>query len=99
MLNLNDLTVHTSRLVYIAGVPHINVHVHYVDEKEMCYNSMDIKYKDSIPKIEQCLGFEADEQLQILALVDKQKEILFSMAKEQGIVHVKSEEEFLRSMY
>ena len=95
MIDFNSLNAHTSKLIYISGVPHINVHVHYVDEKTVTYYAMDIKYIDHSPVIESCLGFEPDEQLQILALVDQKRELFFSIAKEQGIIRVNSEEELL----
>lgn len=93
MLDLNTIEAHTSKLIFIAGTPYINVHVHYVDERTLMYFSMDIKFKDSQPTVENCLGFEQDEQLQILNLITSRKELFFSMAKEQGILHVQSEEE------
>lgn len=99
MLNFNNLTAHTSQLIYIAGIPYINVHVHYIDENIITYHSIDIKFRDTIAYIDRCSGYNEHEQSQILSLISQKRDFFFSLAREQGVIHVQTEQELYNLEY
>lgn len=101
MVDFKNLIANTSPVIYISGIPSINVHVSDVGHSVDIPRYMDVRFsdarKDTSSYIDDLRGFNRIEAFQIFHEIIAHRECFFNMAKEQGERHVKTEQELYES--
>lgn len=97
MVNFKNLIAHTSPVIYLSGVPSINVHVSDITHPADAPRCLDIRFEDAristSSYINGLRGFNRIEAFQVFHEIVAQREFFYELAKKQGECSVKTEKE------